>query len=114
MDDKDIRDSLKDDNLSDTVSNIYNTIQEQQRIFTTKILVQDIIDAYNGKLDWDTYLKERQQLNAEIKETNNRKVFDLGKKSNEYKLEYRYELPVMDFHTFVIAQNLGKIERGKM
>ena len=36
MEEKDIRDSLKDDNLSDTVSNIYNTIQEQQRIFTTK------------------------------------------------------------------------------
>lgn len=96
--------------LSDTVNEIAKKIQEQQRLLQIKIMIQDILGAYNGKLNWNDYQKERNLYNAKIRENNNQILLNL--KENNYKFTYQGELPILDFHVFMIAQELGKLERG--
>ena len=103
---------IADGTMANEVNNIVRQMEEQAQLFTTKCIIQDIIDAYNGKLEWNNYLKERHELNENIKVSNNNKIFNFQKDKNEYKLEYQCELPVLDYTTFYIAQRLGQLERG--
>ena len=103
---------IADGTMANEVNNIVSQMEEQAQLFTTKCIVQDIIDAYNGKLEWNNYLKERHELNENIKVSNNNKIFNFQKDKNEYKLEYQCELPILDYTTFYIAERLGQLERG--
>lgn len=103
---------IADGTMANEVNNIVSQMEEQTQLFTTKCIVQDIIDAYNGKLDWNNYLKERHKLNAEIRESNNKRIIDFSQKEEEYKLQYQCELPILDYTTFYIAERLGQLERG--
>ena len=103
---------IADGTMANEVNNIVKQMEEQAQLFTTKCIVQDIIDAYNGKLEWNNYLKERHELNENIKVSNNNKIFNFQKDKNEYKLEYQCELPILDYTTFYIAERLGQLERG--
>lgn len=95
--------------LNDTINEVRKNIQEQQRLFQVRITIEDIIKAYKGEIDWNTYLKERHEYNAKIQEENNNKIFHLAQ--SEYKIEYKPELPILDFTTFSIAEALGKRDR---
>ena len=97
--------------LNDTVNEFANKIQEQQRLFQTTTLIKDIIRAYKGKITWDEYLKERKSANLQIRTQNNKKVINL--KENNYTLNYQVELPILDFESFMIAEQLGKLDRGE-
>ena len=103
---------IADGTMANEVNNIVRQMEEQAQLFTTKCIVQDIIDAYNGKLEWNNYLKERHKSNENIKISNNNKIFNFQKDKNEYKLEYQCELPILDYTTFYIAERLGQLERG--
>lgn len=104
---------IADGTMANEVNNIVRQMEEQAQLFTTKCIVQDIIDAYNGKLDWNNYLKERHKLNAEIREANNKRIIDFSQKEEEYKVQYQCELPILDYTTFCIAVRLGQLARGE-
>ena len=97
--------------LNDSVNHIANKILEQQRLFQTTTIIKDIIKAYKGEITWDEYLKERNSLNYEIRTQNTNRVVNL--KENGYAINYRIELPILDFETFSIAEQLGKLERNE-
>lgn len=103
---------IGDGTMYNEINYIANQIQEQSKIFSTKCIIQDIIDAYNGKLEWDEYLKLRHEINENIKVTNNKRIINFKKDANAYKLEYQCELPILDYMSFYIAQKLGEKERG--
>ena len=103
---------IADGTMADEVNYIYNQMQEQRRIFETKMIVQDIIAAYKGDLEWNTYLKERHEYNANLRIENNRKIVDF-RQSKDYKIEYRLELPILDYTAFTIAEMLGKRDRNE-
>ena len=113
MDDEKIRDIFKDDNLSNEISQCFKSVREQTELFTTKCIVQDIIDAYNGKLDWNNYLEERHRVNSEIRVANNKRIINFSPTKEEYKVQYQCELPILDYTTFCIAERLGQLERKK-
>lgn len=103
---------IADGTMANEVNNIVKQMEEQAQLFTTKCIVQDIIDAYNGKLDWNKYLTERHKMNDEIREANNKRIINFSQKEEEYKVQYQCELPILDYTTFYIAVRLGQLERG--
>ena len=107
IDGKEIENVFMDE--SNAFSEIVNKIQEQQRLLHIKAIIQDILKAYKGEITWNEYLKERKTCNDEIRTQNNRMILDI--KENNYNIIYRMELPVLDFETFMIAEELGKLER---
>lgn len=104
---------IADGTMTDEVNYIFNKMQEQQKVFSTRVIVEDIILAYKGELEWNNYLKERHEYNAKVKEENNSKILRFNETPSEYKLEYKLELPILDFTTFSIAELLGKIDRNE-
>ena len=104
---------IADGTMADEVNYIFNQMQEQKRLVQTRITIEDIIKAYKGEIDWNTYLKERHEYNAKIQEENNRKIVNFAQSPSEYKLEYKLELPILDFTTFSIAEILGKRDRNE-
>ena len=77
MDDEKIRDSLKDDSLSDTVSQCFNSIQEQSILATERMMLSDIIDIYKGVYkDYDEYYKAVVEYNQVCREHNTPKFED--------------------------------------
>lgn len=96
--------------LNDTVNEIANKIQEQQRLFQTTTIIKDIIKAYKGQITWDEYLKEKRSIISQIREQN--KISVLNPKEN-YTLKYQVEPPIIDRDTFMIAERLGKLDRGE-
>ena len=119
MDKKDIKSAFQnqtiiaDGTMADEVNYIFNKMKEQEEIVSTRVIVEDIIKAYKGDLEWNTYLKERHEYNAKVKEENNSKILRFNETPSEYKLEYKLELPILDFKTFSIAEFLGKIDRNE-
>ena len=119
MNEKDIRGALEnktiiaDGTMDDEVNYIFNQMQEQKRLVQTRITIEDIIKAYKGEIDWNTYLKERHEYNAKVQEENNRKIVNFRQSKEEYKIEYKIELPILDFTTFAIAEALGKRDRNE-
>ena len=104
---------IADGSLQNEINYIANQIEEQSKLFSTKCIIQDIIDAYNGELEWNEYLKQRIELNENIKVTNNNKIIKFQNDKDEYKIEYHCELPILDYTSFYIAQKLGKMKRGE-
>ena len=93
------------------VNHIAEQILNQQRLNETKILVQDIIKAYKGEISWSEYRNQRIKQNQEIRTCNNERIKRIDLKTNEYTLEYKMELPMLDFDAFWIAARLGRLER---
>lgn len=77
MDDEKIRDIFKDDNLSDTVSQCFNSIQEQSTLATERMMLSDIIDIYKGVYkDYEEYYKAVVEYNQVCREHNTPKFED--------------------------------------
>lgn len=104
---------IADGTMTDEVKYIYNQMEEQKRLFQTRITIEDIIKAYKGEIDWNTYLKERHEYNAKIHEENDNKIIHFEQSPSEYKLEYKLEMPILDFTAFAIAEALGKRDRNE-
>lgn len=95
------------------VSYIVESMTRQAELHKKKCIVNDIIGAYMGSLEWNEYLKSRHEYNQCVRENNDRKIVNFSKDENAYKLTYEFELPILDFESFMIAEQLGKLERGE-
>ena len=93
------------------ISYIVESMTCQIELHKKKCIVNDIIAAYMGRLEWDEYLKSRQEHNRCVRENNNRKIANFSKDENACKVTYEFELPIIDFETFMFAEALGKLER---
>ena len=99
-------------NLNDFIEEKVKQIEEQEKLLTIRILIEDIISAYKGEISWDDYRNERLKHNQEVHNFNNKKIINL--KENNYSIEYKPELPILDFATFMVAKHIGNIERGEI
>lgn len=94
--------------LNDLVDEQMKNIEKQKELFLTKVMIQDIITAYKGELTYNQYLKDRSMHNEKIRSSN--KAFDLSQDS--YSFIYTPELPILDFKAWMIAEIIGRNERG--
>ena len=93
------------------VSYIVESMTRQAELHKKKCIVNDIIASYMGRLEWNEYLKSRQEHNRCVRESNNRKIVNFSKDESAYKVTYEFELPILDFETFMIAERLGQLGR---
>ena len=98
-----------DNSLSDFIKKKTEELSKQHEFFIKQTLVNDLIEAYNGKLNWTEYLKERMDYNDKIREKNNH-VF-INREENNLSIIYNCELPILDYVSFMIAYNKGESDR---
>ena len=102
---------IADGQNANEVDNLVKQMTEQAELHKKKCLVNDIINAYRGQLEWNEYYKTRLELNMEIRENNQRKIINFSNDESAYKMTYQFEYPILDYETFLIAQRLGQLER---
>ena len=84
-----------------------NKIQAELKEKQEQLLIDDVIDIYNGKYkNYESYYKEKHRLNEIIYQTNKKSITFNPEKTN-FTYNYYVYLPIYDERTFNYIKTKG-------